>query len=458
VQKGAALMSEELFIPKLGQTVEEVILIDWLVEDGAKVAYGTPVLEVETDKATFPVEANAAGYLHKGPYAAGDKLPVLTVVGLIGRAEETFSVQDAPASTGPTSTSPETAPDAVSGSAVQPGMETPENPASERRFASPRARKLAGEKQVDLTRVTPTSAFAPRVIERDVLAYLRQQPKVTPLAAHMAAQLGVDLAGLAGSGPMGAVTKADVARAVPAPAAPQSVPEGEVLQRVPLAGVKGIIFARMGESVHTTARVTLVAEVDATRLVKLRERLKASVSIEWGFTPGYNDLLGVIVARALREHPYLNARLAADGSAVEWLSTVNLGLAVDTERGLLVPVVRDADQKGVRAFGADFRALVERARAGKSLPEDLAEGTFTLTNLGMYAVDGFTPVINLPQAAILGVGRIREKAAAHKGKLKLRQMLTLSLVFDHRLTDGAPAARFLTRVAELVEEPGLLIG
>jgi pyruvate dehydrogenase E2 component (dihydrolipoamide acetyltransferase) len=212
----------------------------------------------------------------------------------------------------------------------------------------------------------------------------------------------------------------------------------------------------MAESVHTSARVTLVTEVDATEFVALREQLKAKYAQVWGFAPGYNDLLAVMVAGALREFPAMNARLSADGEAVEYLKPINLGMAVDTERGLLVTVIREADTKGVRQFGAEFRELVERARAGKSAPTDLSGGTFTITNLGMYRVDAFTPVINLPEAAILGVGRITPKPVARGEEVVIRKMMTLSLVFDHRLTDGAPAARFLDHLCELIEEPALL--
>jgi pyruvate dehydrogenase E2 component (dihydrolipoamide acetyltransferase) len=199
-------------------------------------------------------------------------------------------------------------------------------------------------------------------------------------------------------------------------------------------------------------------EVDATEFVAARERLKARVSEEWGFAPGYNDLLGRIVAVSLKRFPYMNARLAPD--AIERLAHINLGLAVDTERGLLVPVVRDADQKSLRQFGAEFRDMVARARQGKSLPDDLSGGAFTLTNLGMFDIEGFTPVINLPEAAILGVGRIIPKWVYRQDSPNapvLRQMMTLSLVFDHRVVDGAPAARFLQHIKHLVEEPYLLL-
>jgi pyruvate dehydrogenase E2 component (dihydrolipoamide acetyltransferase) len=290
----------------------------------------------------------------------------------------------------------------------------------------------------------------------------------------MAADLGVELADVAGSGDHGKITKVDVRQAAagseaekPAPAvqpetvSPPPTPAtppatGEVLQTVPVKGIRGVIVRRMAESVHTTARVTLVSEVDATELVALREQFKARYTDAWGFAPGYNDLLALIVASALREFPYMNVRLSEDGQVIEQLRPVNLGLAVDTERGLLVTVIRDADQKGLRQFGAEFRELVERARTGKNTPEELSGGTFTITNLGMYRVDAFTPVINLPEAAILGVGRISSKPVARGEAVVIRKMMTLSLVFDHRLVDGAPAARFLDYIAEVIEDPALL--
>jgi pyruvate dehydrogenase E2 component (dihydrolipoamide acetyltransferase) len=224
-----------------------------------------------------------------------------------------------------------------------------------------------------------------------------------------------------------------------------------------MTGVRRIIAERMAASDRATARVTLVTEADATDFVEAREQLKASVTEEWGFAPGYNDLLAIMVVRTLREFPYVNARLDAEGQVIERLPFVNLGMAVDTERGLLVPVIRNAEQKGLRDFGTEFRALVERARAGKSLPEDLSGGTFTITNLGMYDIDAFTPIINLPEAAILGVGRIHPKPVVYGDEIVARQMWTLSLVFDHRLVDGAPAARFLQRIKQLVENPFLLL-
>jgi pyruvate dehydrogenase E2 component (dihydrolipoamide acetyltransferase) len=454
-------VAKEVFIPKLGQTMEEARLLKWLVADGTRVEEGQAILDVETDKAVFTVEANVSGTLHQGPFKEDDVLPVLTVVATIGKPDDKFSTGEQKGAE-PGAATAETKP---AGSAAPA---TSENLAAAsggegKIFASPRARKLALAKGVDLAQVTPTGYGGERVAERDVLAYLAQLPKATPVAERMAAEAGLDLSTVTGTGPRGKITKEDVERAgaaaprpvVAPPPPPIALPEVEVLERVPLKGVRAIIAKGMAASVHTTARVTLFAEADCTEFVNMRERLKARVEKEWGFAPGYNDLLAKIVATALRQFPYMNARLAPE--AIERLAHVNIGMAVDTERGLLVPVIRDADKKNLRQFGAEFRELVERARIGRSLPDDLAGGTFTITNLGMYDIIAFTPVINLPEAAILGVGSITPQPVVREGQVVVRQMMVLSLVFDHRLVDGAPAARFLQYIKNLIEEPYLWV-
>jgi len=443
-------MAEEFFIPKLGQTVEEVTLVNWLVEDGAKVSQGQPVMEVETDKAVFPVEANAHGTIHIGPYKEGDVLPVLTVVAIIGKPEDKFEVKGTASGTA----APDAALAASAIPAVGPSVPSTSSEGNDKSFASPRARKLAAEKNVDLAALTPTGYGGLRVAERDVLAFLAQSPIVTPVAQRMAAESGVDLRTLSGTGPGGRIVKSDIARAVQTQSSIVN-PQSEILERIPLKSVRAIIAERMAASVHTTARVTLVTEADATDFVAARAHIKEKVEKDWGFAPGYNDLLAMIVATALRRFPYMNARLVPD--AIEILGHVHMGMAVDTERGLLVPVIRDADKKSLRQFGTEFRLLAERAQSGRILPDDLTGGTFTITNLGMYEIDAFTPIINLPEVAILGVGRIAPKPVARGENVVVRQMWTLSLVFDHRLVDGAPAARFLQYIKQLIEEPYLLL-
>jgi len=435
-------MVTEVILPKLGQTMKEGTIIEWVKKEGDLVKRGDLLFIFESDKATLEVEATARGLMRKILVPVGKTVPILTVVALITRTEdediESYQVegsrvqrveaqdsalrqaQDAalePAALRPLTLEPET---------LQPATCPEHSRRAGRIFASPRARKLAREKEVDLALVTGTGPHG-RIVEQDVLAYL--------------------------------TIRQDSGRPRATPTQPSAPPIGvPAVESVPLTGLRRIIAERMAASAQATARVTLVTEADATALVEARAQLKASVTEEWGFAPGYNDLLGIIVARALREFPYMNARLSDGGEAIERLSAVNLGMAVDTERGLLVPVIRNADQRGLREFGTEFRSLVERARAGKALPDDLTSGTFTITNLGVHEIDAFTPVINLPEAAILGAGRIQPKPVVRDGEIVVRQMWTLSLVFDHRLVDGAPAARFLQWIKQLVENPYLLLG
>jgi pyruvate dehydrogenase E2 component (dihydrolipoamide acetyltransferase) len=459
-------MATEVIMPKLGQTMEEGTIVEWLKDEGEEVQRGEALFTVESDKATLEAESPARGYLRRILVPAGETVPVLTTVGIIARTlEEDISASgEGPAAAAATQES--AAPvDVAEAAAVQ--QEEDARPAREGRvFASPRARMRARENEVELRLIEGTGPNG-RIVERDIYAFLEEQPRATPMARKVAAELGVDLRVVSATGAGGRIVRADVETAavpalaaeaapMPRPAPVVTLPAAEVVSTEPLKGLRGIIAERMAASAQATARVTLFTEVDATAFVEARTRLKAAVTEEWGFAPGYNDLLGLMVARALREHAYMNARLSGD--EIQRLGHVNVGMAVDTERGLLVPVIRDADQLGLRAFGQQFRDMVGRARERRSLPDDLSGGTFTITNLGMFDVDLFTPIINLPEAAILGVGRIQPKPVVREGQVVVAQMMTLSLAFDHRLVDGAPAARFLQRIKQLIENPYLLLG
>jgi len=454
-------MITEIILPKLGQTMEDGAIIEWFKKEGDPVKRGDILFSVESDKAVLEVEATARGFLRKILVQKEQNVPVLTVVALITRnAEEDITSYSGASPTSPvakpTKIEIEAETEATRVDSVEGTMTSPD---TQRIFISPRARRTAREKGVDLTQV-PGTGPSGRIVEQDVLNHIVSRPKVTPVASKVAEDLGVDLATISGTGFNGRIMKDDVmaiSTQYPETAAiePADIPAAE---NVPVTGLRRIIAERMAASTTQTARVTLVTEADATAFVAAREQLKATVTEEWGFAPGYNDLLGLIVSRALHEFPYMNARLSKDGTIIERFTHINLGMAVDTERGLLVPVIRGSDQMGLHEFGIEFRALMERARTGKSLPDDLTGGTFTITNLGMYDIDAFTPIINLPEAAILGVGRIQAKAVPRKDEIVVRQMWTLSLVFDHRLVDGGPAARFLQRIKQLVENPFLLLG
>ena len=255
-------------------------------------------------------------------------------------------------------------------------------------------------------------------MRQDVERALRQAPATPPTQRH----------------------QEDTAPTEPAVTEPPTAPQT-------LRGLRAVIAERLSASWRERPHVTLTTEADATNLVSARQQVIAELDEK----VSYDAFIVTLVARALREQPHVNVRLTEDGT--EQLAEINVGVAVDTERGLLVPVVRDVASKNLLQVHRTLRELVERALAGRSLPDDLTGGTFTITNLGVYEIDGFTPIINPPESAILGVGRIVPKPVAVDRQIVVRDMMALSLSFDHRVLDGAPAARFLQRVKQLVERP-----
>ena len=452
-------MSTEVLVPPLGQTVDTLTFVSWYKHEGEAVAQGEPLYAVETDKATLDVEAPATGVLRQVTASPGDVVKVLSAIARI----EVEAKAEAEAEE-----------DLASASTL----------ASPRLFISPRARRLAEAEGVALATVKATGPQG-AIVERDVRAYLQgsgirdqesgvrgwasgstgsaPQPAggISPVARRMAEEAGLDWQAIAGTGPRGQITREDVERAIKAVGGVTeygSVGVAESQRDIatptpgtfPFSGIRALIAERMVAGHSRTAPVTLTSEADATALVELRQKLAAD-----GVAVSYNDLFLAILAKALGEHPRLNASL--DGDTVKLWPQIDIAVAVDTERGLLVPVVRGVDRKGLAQLAAETASLAERARAGKCAPDELTGSTFTLTNLGMFGIDAFTPIINLPECAILGVGRIKTQPVWAGDHVEPRQMVWLSLTFDHRLVDGGPAARFLQRVVQLVEKPHLLM-
>lgn len=459
-------MASEIVVPRLGWTMEEGIFGEWLKADGDTIAVGDLVFTIETDKATQEVESLEAGILRIAPGGpkAGDVVLVGAVLGYLVAPGET-----APFATPALAPTPAETPAPPSASprpqTVNPGASA----------ISPRAARVAAELGVDWSALTGSGRTG-RIIERDIRAAAAAQPvlaeiKATPVARRLAEEVGIDLAEITPAKAGGRIQREDVEAAIaartPAPAPvsqPTAValPEAEPSQLAirnsqPTSRIRRLIAQRMADSAHTTAAVTLTTKADATAFVALREQLKATFGPRNLPVPGYNDLLIKICATALEAHPHLNATWNETEIIVH--EAVNVGLAVDTAEGLLVPVVRDAHRKSVRQIAAESQSLVEKALSRHLGPDDLQGGTFTITNLGMYNIDAFTPIIALPQAAILGVGRIVAKPAVVNDAVVPRKMVALSLTFDHRVVDGAPAARFLDAIREFVEEPALwLVG
>jgi pyruvate dehydrogenase E2 component (dihydrolipoamide acetyltransferase) len=315
---------------------------------------------------------------------------------------------------------------------------------------SPRARRVAGELGVAWATLTGSGSSG-RIVERDIrLAAAITPVRATPVARRVAEELGVDLGQLAAGTPGRRIERADVEQAAGA-AAPAPVPAA-----MPLSGVRKIAAARLVESARTVVPVTLTTDADATELARLRKQIAADLASSGLHAPSYTDMLVKLVAVALAEHPALNASVTDGGIAQH--TSAHIGIAVDAQRGLLVPVVRDAGIKSLQQIAAESARLIAEARAGTARADDLRGGTFTITNLGMYQIDAFTPIINLPECAILGVGRVQARPVVideETETVAVRRMMALSLTFDHRAVDGAPAARFLSRVREFVERPYL---
>ena len=446
-------MAVELRMLQMDQTMTKGKIGKWLVKEGDTITEGQPLLEIETDKVVHEQESPTDGVIAQILAEEGTNVPVNAILAVIGAPGEevarieldTETEQQKPAEPAQAQATPSSTTAALK--------------------ASPAARQLAEKLSIDLTEVT-ASGPGGRILEGDVQRYIDLRApvpaetarlKASPLARRLAKEHGVDLTSIAGSGPDGRVVRDDVLQA--ASTAPEiPVVETPALQQaaevIPMDGIRGIIAERMTLSVQTNASVTLHTEVDATAFVELRGMLNDKLQArEVNIT--YTDLLVKVVANALGEHPRLNATLTDEG--IRLLSEINIGVAVALEDGLVVPVVQNADKERLSEISEQVKSFAERARGNQLTPGELQGGTFTITNLGNFGIDAFTPIINPPESAILGVGRILKKPVVHDDEIVIRSMLTLSLTFDHRVVDGAPAAQFLQTVSGYIQDPYLLL-
>jgi len=440
----------------------------WLVKEGESVKKGAPIVEIETDKVVSELESPSDGVLARILVSENSKIPVKSILAIIVAPGETvdemaFESEPATPSTTPVSGEPSfQISDRVRAAPVSPSVD-----ATERIIASPAAKQLAQEHNVDVSRLRGTGPGG-RIVKDDVQKQIDSQLeqgvseriKVSPLARRLAEEHGLDLSSITGTGPEGRIVRDDILKAakekavapppstVPLDVVPEKI-EAPPEQIIPLTGIRQTIAERMMQSIRTAAIVTLNTEVDATALVELRTLLADKADIS------YTDLLVKIVAKALRQHPTLNSTLAEDG--IHILEQINIGVAVALDDGLIVPVVRDAYKKELSAISKDIKDLTERTRKKSLSLDEVHGGTFTITNLGMFGIDTFTPIINPPQCAILGVGRIIKKPAVLNDEIAIRSMMGLSLSFDHRIVDGAPAAQFLQTVSQMIAEPYLIL-
>jgi pyruvate dehydrogenase E2 component (dihydrolipoamide acetyltransferase) len=442
----------QFVMPKLGLTMTEATIVEWRKQDGDRVEKGEILFVIETEKVTLEIEAPASGVLHI-LVPEGETVPVLEPVAMLHEAGQSIPAKPSPTDV-EKQLSPHVSPNTHHEYPISGAQSRPTPP------ISPRARALARNLGITLEGIVATG---PRgmIVVADVERAAEAEPavRVSPVANRLATQAGLDLSTITGTGPGGRIMRQDVERVlrlgrqeVPMETAPGRLPlAAEAPTDVqPLSGLRAVIAERLSASWQERPHVTLSTEADATNLVSARQQAIAELDEK----VSYDALLVALIARALREHPHVNVRLTEKG--VETLGQINVGVAIDTERGLLVPVVRDVAGKSLIEIQRTVAELAERALAGRSLPDDLVGGTFTITNLGMYEVDVFTPIINPPESAILGVGRIVAKPVAEGRQVVVQDRVTLNLSFDHRLIDGGPAARFLQRVKQLIERPFVL--
>jgi pyruvate dehydrogenase E2 component (dihydrolipoamide acetyltransferase) len=434
-------MTTQVLLPKLGNTVESSIIVAWLKQPGERVAEGDALCTVETDKSTLDVPSTASGVLVHQLVKVGDDVPVLAPIAVIGDGRDL------------------------------PLTPTPLPPGEGLRV-SPRARALAQETGVDVSRIAGTGPNG-RIIERDVQAALASQPKLTPVAKAMIERGGY-VAPERGSGPGGRITKDDLMPVLPTALRAERLSgrgEGGLVDAqdydvIPLPNIRRVIAERMRASLHSTAQLTLHASADARALLDYRQRLKASDEALGLRGVTINDLVLFAVARTLPSFPQLNATfneptpdpsLQGRGAELRQYKSVHLGFAVDTPRGLLVPVIRDAATLTLKQLAETASQLAKAAQAGALAPDALSGSTFTVTNLGGFGIESFTPILNAPQVAVLGVGNINLKAVEMDGEIQHIPHIGLSLTIDHQIVDGAPGAKFLQALARNLAQIDLLL-
>lgn len=461
-------MAKEVYMPVLGMNQDTGTLLRWLKREGDAVQKGDPLMEVATDKTDVEIEAPASGVLRAVSAAEGEEVPVGKVIAWIAAPDEAIPGAK-PATPAPAAPANPTLP-------LPQGGREPGSSSTAAANISPVAARMVAEHGLDAQQIKP--ATGSRIQKEDVLAYLAGQTApagrilASPKARRLAQEAGLDLAALPGSGPDGAVLAADVATAaaapvasaIPAPtpaaaAAPAAPPvttqTAATQTAVPMSRMWKIMAERLTQSWTSIPHFFLAREVDATAFkawhsrAQSRSQSRSQSHSQTKLT--YTDLLVKLVSVALRAHPRVNAAWV-DGQIIA-NTDIHVGLAVAVEDGLLVPVIRHSDRLGLGELAAARADLVSRAQAGKLAAPDLQGGTFTISNLGMFGIDQFSAIINPPQAAILAVGRIADRIVALDGAPAVRPMLTLNLSADHRVLDGARAARFLDHLAALIEDP-----
>ncbi|RKU31082.1 dehydrogenase [Candidatus Poribacteria bacterium] len=453
-------MAVELRMLQMDQTMTKGKIGKWLVKEGDTITEGQPILEIETDKVVHEQESPCDGVIAQLFAEEGNDVPVNALLAIIAAPGEEVervevdTIQDQEQIDEPDQS--------ISEPITQQTIPQETTQTTDTFKASPAAKQLAEKLGINLSQVK-ASGPGGRILESDIHRYIETigpthtestRIKASPLARRLAKEFGLDLTSIDGSGPDGRVVRDDVLQAsteVPTQTLPTEPVPGELVE---FSGIRKIIAERMTMSVQTNASVTLHTEVDATALVELREQFNESLQ-EQEVKLTYTDLIVKITSSGLQKHPRLNATLHDE--KIELLKDINIGVAVALDDGLVVPVIRNVDTIGLATISELIRTAAEKARNNQLTPGELQGGTFTLTNLGNFGIDAFTPIINPPECGILGVGRIVKKPVVQENDIVIRSMMALSLTFDHRIVDGAPAAQFLQTISQYIQNPYLLL-
>lgn len=439
-------MATIVVMPQLGNSVESCIIVEWMIAEGDTVSVDQTLASIETDKSTMEVPSTAEGTVLKLLWEEGDEVPVKDPLIIVGEPGEDISGlvpggDAAPAEADAPAEQADAAPEAAA-----PAFATERATGA----VSPRARALAASNGVDASAIAEGSGPHGRVIERDVAAAIAAGPVLTSAAraAGVSAAEGTGIGGRVSVADAGRTAEAAPATAVAAPAAAADFPGAST--SAPLKGVRKVVAKRMMESLTSTAQLTLNTTANAAGILAMRKKVKNADEALGLNKITLNDLVCFAVSRTLLKYPVFNAHLE-DGVLTEF-EQVHLGFACDTPRGLLVPVIRSAQALGLKAFSDEAKRLAGGAIDGSLSPDFLSGGTFTVSNIGSFGIETFTPVINLPQTAILGVGAITPRpTVAADGSIGVEQRLNLSLTIDHQVIDGADGARFLRDLVAAIE-------
>ena len=457
-------MAVEVIMPKAGSEMEEGEIVQWFKNEGDHVEEGEVLLEIVTDKVNMEVEAEATGTLLKILAQAGDVVPVVQTIAWIGEPGEKIPGASESGEVAPAETIIEKKVD------YTPVKEVEKVDYSGLR-ATPAARAYARKKGIDLSKVKGSGPKG-RIHKDDVLDYkLNSKVKISPLAERIAKIEGINTESIVGTGPNGKIMKADImavlhgatkveaapkAEVAPkAPKAPKAPNENQwgVVETVPMSPMRKVISKRMSESYFSAPTFVVNVEVDMTELLALRKKVVDAIIEETGKKATVTDFISLAVIKSLMKHPYVNASLSSDEKEMYLHHYVNLSIAVGMDSGLVVPVIKGADKMSLKELVVASKEITTKALNGKLKPDEMADSTFTISNLGMYGVKSFVPIINQPNTAILGVSATVPKPVVYNGEVIVRPIMTLTLTADHRVVDGLEGAKFMKTLKEAIENP-----